>query len=338
VLSQVKLIAEPWDLGQGGYQVGNFPVLWTEWNGRYRDSVRRFWRGDGGTVAELATRLGGSSDLYAHNGRRPYASINFITAHDGFTLHDLVSYERKHNEGNGEDNRDGENHNVSWNCGVDGPSDDLAIRALRERQKRNLLATLFLSQGVPMISGGDELSRTQNGNNNAYCQDNEISWTDWTLTDERRSFLQFCRRAIGLMRNYAVLRRRRFFHGLRLRGAGVKDIMWLASNGQEMTEAAWDADHVKCLGVRLAGDAIGEIDDDGVPIRGDTLLYLLNASTEAVPFTLPSFVVRPRWETVLDTYDERRVGEIQEGGRSYPLEAHSLAVLELRGEGEDQAS
>jgi glycogen operon protein len=226
VLSQVKLIAEPWDLGQGGYQVGNFPVLWTEWNGRYRDCVRRFWRGDGGTVAELATRLAGSSDLYAHNGRRPYASINFVTSHDGFTLHDLVSFEQKHNEANREDNRDGENHNASWNCGVEGPTDDPAIRALRERQKRNLFATLFLSQGVPMISGGDELTRTQHGNNNAYCQDNEIRWTDWTLTDERRAFLEFCRRAIALMGNYAVLRRRRFFHGRRLRGDEVKDIMW----------------------------------------------------------------------------------------------------------------
>jgi glycogen operon protein len=333
VISQVKLIAEPWDLGQGGYQVGNFPVLWTEWNGRYRDCVRRFWRGDGGTVAELATRLAGSSDLYAHNGRRPYASINFITAHDGFTLHDLVSYEHKHNEANGEDNRDGENDNASWNCGAEGPTDDPVIRALRERQKRNLFATVFLSQGVPMISGGDELSRTQQGNNNAYCQDNEISWTDWTLTDERRAFLEFCRGAIGLMRNYAVLRRRRFFHGRHLRGADVKDIMWLASNGLEMTEAEWNAGHVKCLGVRLSGDATGEIDDDGEPIRGDTLLYLMNASDDAVQFTLPSFAVHPRWEVVLDTCDADRVGEVHGGGASYPLGAHSLAVFELRGRG-----
>jgi glycogen operon protein len=313
-------------------------VLWTEWNGRYRDCVRRSWRGDGGTVAELATRLAGSSDLYAHNGRRPYASINFVTSHDGFTLHDLVSYEQKHNEANGEDNRDGEHHNASWNCGVEGPTDDSAIRALRERQKRNLFTTLFLSQGVPMISGGDDLTRTQQGNNNAYCQDNEISWTDWTFTDERRAFLEFCRRAIALMGNYAVLRRRRFFHGRRLRGAEVKDIMWLASSGHEMTEAEWSADHVKCLGVRLSGDAIGEIDDDGVRIRGDTLLYLLNASADSVPFTLPSFAMHPRWATVLDTDDEGRVGGIHDGGASYPLGAQSLAVVELRAKGEDQPS
>jgi isoamylase len=330
VLSQVKLIAEPWDLGEGGYQVGNFPVLWTEWNGRYRDCVRRFWRGDGGTVAELATRLAGSSDLYAHNGRRPHASINFVTSHDGFTLHDLVTYEQKHNDANGDDNRDGEDHNLSWNCGVEGPTDDPAIRALRARLKRNIIATLLLSQGVPMISGGDELSRTQQGNNNAYCQDNEISWTDWTLTDERRAFLEFCRRAIRLMRNYAVLRRRRFFHGRRLRGADVKDIMWLAPSGQEMTEAEWNADHVKCLGVRLSGNAIGEVDEDGMPIRGDTLLYLMNASPTSTPFMLPSFGGHSAWETVLETFDDRRVGEIADGGVCYPLAAHSVVVFRLQ--------
>jgi glycogen operon protein len=329
VLAQVKLIAEPWDLGEGGYQVGNFPVLWTEWNGRYRDCVRRFWRGDGGGVAELATRLAGSADLYAHNGRRPYASINFVTAHDGFTLHDLVSYEQKHNEANGEDNRDGESHNLSWNCGVEGPTDDPAIRALRERQKRNVLATLFLSQGVPMICGGDELSRTQKGNNNAYCQDNEISWTDWTLTGERRAFLEFARRAARLMRDHPALRRRRFFQGRRLRGAEVKDIMWLSPSGVEITDAEWNADHVKCLGVRLAGDAIGELDEQGTPIIGDSLLYLLNAAPDAVPFTLSSFVVRPRWQCVLDTFDERRVGHVFDGGAWYPLAEHSLAVFVL---------
>jgi isoamylase len=335
VLSQVKLIAEPWDLGPGGYQVGNFPVLWTEWNGRFRDCVRRFWRGDGGTVAELATRLAGSSDLYAHNGRRPHASINFVTAHDGFTLHDLVSYEQKRNEANGEHNRDGENHNLSWNCGVEGPTDDPAIRALRARQKRNLLATLLLSQGVPMICGGDELSRTQLGNNNAYCQDNEISWTDWTLKDERRAFLEFCRRAIRLMRDHAVLRRRRFPEGRRLRGADAKDIMWLAPGGHEMTEDEWNADHVKCLGVRLSGDAIGEVGEDGRPIVGDTLLYLLNAWTNSIGFTLPSFAVRVRWRTVLDTFDDGRVGEIHAGGASYELAGHSLAVFVLHREEPD---
>ncbi|HZL94073.1 MAG TPA: glycogen debranching protein GlgX [Vicinamibacterales bacterium] len=338
VLSQVKLIAEPWDLGQGGYQVGNFPVLWTEWNGRYRDCVRRFWRGDGGTVAELATRLAGSSDLYAHNGRRPYASINFVTSHDGFTLQDLVSYEQKHNEANGDGNRDGDNHNLGWNCGAEGPTADPAIRALRERQKRNLIATLFLSQGVPMMSGGDELGRTQRGNNNAYCQDNEISWTDWELTDDRRAFLEFCRRVIGLMRDHPVLRRRRFFQGRHLRGADVKDIMWLAPSGQEMTEGEWRADHVKCLGVRLSGDAIGELDENGTPILGDTILYLMNASPFPVSFTLPSFAVKPHWVTALDTFDDRRIGQIQEGGSGYPLCDHSLAVFTLHRDRNDQLS
>jgi glycogen operon protein len=336
VLSQVKLIAEPWDLGEGGYQVGNFPVLWTEWNGRYRDCVRRFWRGDGGTVAELATRLAGSADLFAHNGRRPYASINFVTCHDGFTLHDLVSYNHKHNQANGEDNRDGEHNNLSWNCGAEGPTDDPAVRTLRERQKRNFVATLLLSQGVPMISGGDELSRTQRGNNNAYCQDNEISWTNWTLDNEGCAFLEFCRRVVHLMRKHPVLRRRRFFQGHLLRGEDVKDIMWLAPSGQEMSESEWNGDHVKCLGVRLAGDAIGEVDMDGVPIRGETLLYLMNASGTQISFTLPSFAARPTWETVLDTFDDRRVGELREGGVIYPLVAHSLALLRLRSSGGDQ--
>jgi glycogen operon protein len=337
VLSQVKLIAEPWDLGEGGYQVGNFPVLWTEWNGRYRDCVRRFWRGDGGTVAEMATRLAGSADLYAHNGRRPYASINFVTAHDGFTLHDLVSYEQKHNQANGEDNRDGESHNLSWNCGVEGPADDPAIHTLRERQKRNLLATLFLSQGVPMICGGDELSRTQRGNNNPYSQDNLISWTDWTNTEERSAFFEFACRASRLMRDHPALRRRRFFHGRRIRGADIKDVMWLSPDGVEMSDAEWNADLVKCLGVRLAGDAIGEFDDQGSPIVGDTLLCLLNAAPDPVPFTLSSFVTRPRWECVLDTFDELRQGQVFDGGAKYPLAEHSLAVFLLSKDGRDRS-
>jgi glycogen operon protein len=336
VLSQVKLIAEPWDLGEGGYQVGNFPVLWTEWNGRYRDCVRRFWRGDGGTVSELATRLAGSSDLYAHNGRRPYASINFVTSHDGFTLEDLVSYDHKHNEANGDHNHDGDDQNLSWNCGVEGPTDDAAIRALRERQKRNMIATLMLSQGVPMISGGDELSRTQRGNNNAYCQDNELSWTDWTLSDERHAFLEFCRRAVALMREHAVLRRRRFFQGRRLRGAEVKDVMWLAPSGQEMTESEWSAHHVKCLGVRLSGDAVDEADEFGAAIFGDTILYLMNASPEGVAFTLPSFEVRPQWELILDTFDDRRVGQIHHGGSTFPLSARSVTVFNMRTAHEDR--
>jgi glycogen operon protein len=325
VLSQVKLIAEPWDLGEGGYQVGNFPVLWTEWNGRYRDCVRRFWRGDGGTVAEMATRLAGSSDLYAHSGRRPYASINFVTAHDGFTLHDLVSYEQKHNDANGEDNRDGENHNLSWNCGVEGPTDDAAVRALRQRQKRNFLATLFLSQGVPMISGGDELGRTQRGNNNAYCQDNDISWTRWEVSEQDRAFFEFTCRASRLMRSYAVLRRRKFFQGRKLRGSDVPDIMWLSPSGLEMTSKEWQASDGGCLGLRLAGDAIDEVDDEGRPIVGDTLLSLLNASPESVEFRLPE--LQTDWECVIDTFDEARQARVFTGGDPYSLAGRSVAVF-----------
>jgi glycogen operon protein len=327
VLSQVKLIAEPWDLGEGGYQVGNFPVLWTEWNGRYRDCVRRFWRGDGDTLSELASRLAGSADLYAHSGRRPYASINFITSHDGYTLADLVSYEQKHNEANGEDNRDGDNHNLSWNGGVEGPTDDPAIRALRRRQMRNFLATLFLSQGVPMISGGDEMARTQHGNNNPYCQDNEISWTPWQLSAEDQAFFDFTCRATRLMRSYAVLRRRKFFQGRQLRGSEVRDIMWLTPNGQEMGEAEWHADHVRCLGVRLAGDAMDEIDEEGRPIVGDTLLYLLNAAPTAVPFRLPDFQGGSRWECLIDTFDESQQGRVFNGGGDYPLADRSVSVF-----------
>jgi isoamylase len=328
VLSQLKLIAEPWDLGEGGYQVGNFPVRWTEWNGRYRDCVRRFWRGDGGTVGELATRLAGSADLYEQTGRRPYASINFVTSHDGFTLQDLVTYEQKHNEANGEDNRDGDNHNLSWNCGVEGPTDDPAIQALRDREKRNVMATLFLSQGVPMLSGGDELGRTQHGNNNAYCQDNEISWTDWTPTDSRQAFLDFTCRASRLMHEHVVLRRRRFFQGRPIRGAEVKDIMWLAPSGEEMTEAEWNSSG-HCLGVRLAGDAIGEVDENGHPIVGDTLVYLMNAGP-ARRFVLPAFVARRAFECLIDTFDPRSEGRTFKGGYSYPLGERSLAVFRMR--------
>jgi isoamylase len=327
VISQVKLIAEPWDVGPGGYQVGNFPVLWTEWNGKYRDAVRRFWRGDGGAVSEMATRLAGSSDLYAQSGRRPCASINFVTAHDGFTLRDLVSYEHKHNDANGEGNRDGTNDNLAWNCGVEGPTDDPAVRALRLRQMRNFLTTLFISQGVPMITGGDEFGRTQLGNNNAYCQDNETSWTDWDLTDEARALCAFTCRVGRIMKEQPTLRRRRFFHGRRIRGAGVKDIVWLAPHGKEMTEGEWNAPHVKCLGARLAGNAIDELDDRGRPITGDTLVYLLNAHTEAVPFLLPPFERTLAWECLVDTFDEHRHGSTFSRGKPYPLGAHSAAVL-----------
>lgn len=328
VLSQVKLIAEPWDLGEGGYQVGNFPVLWTEWNGKYRDSVRRFWRGDGGAVSELATRLAGSNDLYAHNGRQPYASINFVTAHDGFTLNDLVSYNEKHNEANGEENRDGENHNLSWNGGVEGPTSDPAITELRERQKRNLLATLLLSQGVPMISHGDELGRTQLGNNNAYCQDNEISWINWDLTDEQKQLVEFTSKLIRFRLSQPVLRRRKYFQGRNIRGGDVKDVAWLASDGREMDDQAWNADSIRSLGMRLSGNAIEEMDERGEPVVGDSLLVLINADPEAIPFTLPELDADHRWQRIFDTADpqgsERRIT-----GSHYPLESRSLAAFKV---------
>ncbi|MBI1993855.1 MAG: glycogen debranching protein GlgX [Deltaproteobacteria bacterium] len=286
VLSQVKLIAEPWDLGEGGYQVGNFPVLWAEWNGVYRDTVRRFWKGDSGQVGSLAYRLTGSSDLYGPSGRQPHASINFITAHDGFTLSDLVSYNEKHNEANGEENRDGHNENLSWNCGVEGPTEEPSVLALRERQKRNFMATLILSQGVPMLLAGDEIGRTQQGNNNTYCQDNEISWIDWSLDRPRTDLLEFTRVLIRLFHAHSVLRRRRFFQGRRIRGSEVKDLSWFRPDGKEMTEEDWNKPETKCFGLRLAGDAIEEVDQRGNRLVDDTLLMLLNAHYEPRSLTL----------------------------------------------------
>jgi glycogen operon protein len=329
VLSQVKLIAEPWDLGEGGYQVGNFPVLWTEWNGRYRDSIRRFWRGDGGTVSELATRLAGSNDLYADSGRQPYASINFITAHDGFTLHDLVSFNEKHNEANGEDNCDGENNNLSWNTGVEGPTDDPHVVATRERQKRNLLATLLLSQGVPMISHGDELGRTQQGNNNAYCQDNEISWIDWNLTDEQQRFLEFTSTLVRFRLSQPAVHRRKYFQGRSIRGGGIKDVAWLSADGQEMTDEAWNAEGSRSLGMLLAGDAIEESDEVGEAIVGDSLLVLLNAHDEQVPFTLPALEADQLWQRVIDTADPDAAERGLKPGGQYPLQGRSLAVFKV---------
>ena len=335
VLSQVKLIAEPWDLGEGGYQVGNFPTKWTEWNGKYRDAVRRFWRGDGGVVSELATRLSGSSDLYEQSGRRPYASINFITAHDGFTLADLVSYNDKHNDANGERNSDGENHNLSWNCGVEGPTTDRRVLELRDRQRRNVMATLLLSVGVPMISGGDELGRTQGGNNNAYCQDTEISWTPWDNTPERRDFLDFTRRLIRIWKDHPVLRRRKFFQGRRIRGADVLDIAWLDPSGREMADDTWSSPDVRCLGVRLNGDAIDEVDERGARIVGNTLLLLLNADDQPIAFTLPQTAAEERWETLMDTSDPwAPTRRLRAGGR-YELLPRSMAVLKLNCRRED---
>ncbi|MBI3263748.1 MAG: glycogen debranching protein GlgX [Acidobacteria bacterium] len=331
VLSQVKLIAEPWDLGEGGYQVGNFPPGWTEWNGRYRDSVRRFWRGDGGQVSELASRLAGSSDLYEQGGRRPHASINFVTAHDGFTLQDLVSYEQKHNEANSENNQDGENNNLSWNCGVEGPTADFEISHLRARQKRNFMATLMLSQGVPMICGGDELSRTQLGNNNGYCQDNELSWYHWALDHDQQDFLEFVRQLIRFRHQHAVLRRRRFFQGRPIRGAGVKDLAWFDPTGKEMTDEAWSAPSIRSLGVQLAGDAVDEVDARGHRVVDDTLVVLLNADAEPVTFVLPPHQPDQYWEKCLDTNERLPHPEpLLRGGQRFALQPHSLAIFTLR--------
>jgi isoamylase len=331
VISQVKLIAEPWDVGPGGYQVGNFPVGWAEWNGKYRDTVRRFWKGTGGQAAELGYRLTGSSDLYAQGGRLPHASINFVTAHDGFTLADLVSYEGKHNEANGEDNRDGESNNESENFGVEGPTTDRAVIEARARQQRNFLATLLLSQGVPMLLGGDEIGRTQGGNNNAYAQDNPISWFDWRLADANRELLDYTRGLIRLFHAHPVLRRRRFFQGRRIRGSRVKDLTWLAPDGAEMTDAEWDAAAVHAIGLRLAGDAIDDPGPRGERIVDDTLLLLMNAGREAVSFRLPK---APRgWGLILDTRNaappDEDDGPQHEGGSDYELVERSVALLRL---------
>ncbi|MBI3246226.1 MAG: glycogen debranching protein GlgX [Deltaproteobacteria bacterium] len=333
VLSQVKLIAEPWDLGEGGYQVGNFPVLWAEWNAEYRDTVRRFWKGDGGLVGSLAYRLTGSSDLYERSGRRPYASVNFITAHDGFTLHDLVSYNEKHNETNGEGSRDGHDHNLSWNCGVEGPTDDPAILALRARQQRNFLATLLLSQGAPMLQAGDEIGRTQHGNNNAYCQDNDLSWMDWNLDQARQELLEFTRLLTRLFHQHPVLRRRKFFQGRHIRGSEAKDLAWFRPDGKEMTDEDWSNWHARCLGLRLAGDGIEELDARGQRILDRTLLILLNAHHEALSFLLPLHKASDQWEVIVDTRTAtgRRRFRVLSGGEAYELEARSLAVLRLHG-------
>jgi isoamylase len=329
ILSQVKLIAEPWDVGPGGYQVGNFPPGWTEWNGKYRDNVRRFWKGDGGTASEFATRLAGSSDLYERSGRKPYASINFVTCHDGFTLHDLVSYNHKHNEANLEGNRDGTDNNDSWNCGHEGPTDDPHINALRERQKRNFITTLMLSQGVPMMLGGDELSHTQKGNNNTYCQDNELSWLNWDLNEVQEKFLLFVKKVTQLWREQPVLHRRTFFQGRSIRGEGVMDVSWFGPSGKDMSDQDWGA-HVRCLGMRLAGDLIGELDERGDPIIGDTLLVLMNAHHEPIPFTLPPTNPEHRWECLFDTSDDDRPCETLTGGETYKLLDRSMAVFRTR--------
>ncbi len=326
VISQVKLIAEPWDVGEGGYQVGNFPILWAEWNGKYRDTVRAYWRGNPGTVAELGYRLTGSSDLYESDGRRPHASINFVTAHDGFTLNDLVTYNDKHNEANGEGNRDGENHNLSFNFGVEGPTDDKKIQAQREKQKRNFITTLLLSQGVPMLAAGDEMGRTQRGNNNGYAQDNEISWIDWDLSGRDRELLDFTRAVARLRRDHPLFRRKHFFQGRRIRGSGQEDITWFRPDGQEMTEEEWNTQFTRCFGMRLGGDAMMEWDEQGERIRDDTFLLLLNADQNDIPFTLPG-VESVAWEVAVDTSKEDRPGGAMPAGSQVLLPGRSMLVL-----------
>jgi glycogen operon protein len=301
VVSQVKLIAEPWDVGEGGYQVGNFPPLWSEWNGKYRDTVRDFWRGEPATLGEFASRLTGSSDLYLGDGRRPSASINFVTAHDGFTLRDLVSYNEKHNEANGEDNRDGESHNRSWNCGAEGDTDDPAVNQLRRRQQRNFLATLFLSQGVPMLLAGDEMGRTQGGNNNAYCQDNEISWVDWSCREEYEELLLLTASLSQFRREHPVFHRRRWFFGRSLRGSGVSDIAWFSPDGTEMSDEDWNSGFAKSLAVFLNGDAIPDPDPRGNRITDDSFLLCFNAHHEPLRFLVPDGKFGERWVVVLDT-------------------------------------
>jgi glycogen operon protein len=331
VLSQVKLIAEPWDLGEGGYQVGNFPLGWTEWNGIYRESLRKYWKGDEGSVSELATRLCGSSDLYEQSGRRPYASIDFVTCHDGFTLNDLVSYNEKHNEANGENNQDGSNDNNSWNCGAEGPTDDPKIRALREQQKRNFLASLIFSQGVPMILGGDEMGRTQKGNNNAYCQDNDISWVSWILSPEQRQLLDFTKAVVAIRKSEPVLQRRKFFQGRALRGSGINDITFLTPQGEEMKDEDW-AGFVRCFGMRLAGDQINELDMEGLRVEGNTLLLLFNAHHEVIKFQLPAIASGKKWLHVLDTANPK-IGDKRElGSAVYDVQGRSLVLLQTPGE------
>jgi glycogen operon protein len=328
VISQVKLIAEPWDVGTGGYQVGKFPVLWAEWNGKYRDTVRRYWKSDDGQLSDLAYRLTGSSDLYQPDGRRPYASINFVTAHDGFTLNDLVSYNEKHNAANGEDNRDGTNDNYSWNMGVEGPTDDAAINELRERQKRNFLATLLLSQGVPMICGGDEISRTQNGNNNAYCQDNPTAWYNWELDERKVALLEFTRKLIQIRREHPNLHRRKFYQDRSIRRSDVKDIIWLRPDGSEMTDEEWLQGWVRCLGVMMNGETLEDVDENGERVIDDTFLLMLNCHHDSIQFFLPQSPRSLDWEVVVATNDPAPEQErLVRAGESIELVRQTLILM-----------
>ena len=332
VLADVKLIAEPWDVGEGGYQVGNFPVRWSEWNGKYRDTVRDFWRGEGTTLGDFAYRFTGSPDLYFQtNGRQPNASINFITAHDGFTLYDLVAYNEKHNEANGEDSQDGESHNRSWNCGVEGDTDDEEVLQLRERQKRNFLTTLMLSQGIPMMLGGDELQRSQKGNNNGYCQDNEISWFNWDLNEENENLVDFTRELIFFRRQHPVFRRRKWFQGRAIHGKGVSDIAWFNPDGTEMTDEEWNTGFAKAMGVFLDGNQIPTPGPQGEKISDDSFLLLFNAHHETIEFSLPTDLGLDdkEWHVVIDTKEPRFVTEKKTytNGDKMPVAARSLVVL-----------
>jgi glycogen operon protein len=328
VISQVKLIAEPWDIGEGGYQVGNFPPKWSEWNGKYRDVVRDYWRGEEEALAEFATRFTGSSDLYASTGRVPYASINFVTAHDGFTLHDLVSYNDKNNMANGERNRDGESHNRSWNCGVEGPTQDLAINALRARQKRNFIANLLLSQGVPMLLGGDEMGRTQRGNNNAYCQDNELSWYDWEHTDE--NLLEFTRHLIAFRKQHPVFRKRRWFQGEPTDSSGIHDIGWFTPAGTEMSEEDWNTGFLKSLGVFLNGEGIAAPDSRGERIVDDSFYILFHSHHELMSFKLPPRAWGREWAKVLDTSEAHLEEEKQNYRASGEIWVQSRSLVVMR--------
>jgi glycogen operon protein len=327
VISQAKLIAEPWDVGPGGYQVGNFPPLWTEWNGKYRDTVRDFWRGEPATLGEFAARITGSADLYKSSGRRPVASINFVTAHDGFTLRDLVSYNEKHNEGNHDDNNDGESHNRSWNCGVEGETDDPDIIELRAKQQRNFIATLFLSQGVPMLCHGDELGRTQQGNNNGYCQDNELTWIDWSHVES--DLVAFTRRVSELRRDHPVFRRRRFFDGRPTRrGDKLPDISWFTPDGKEMNEEDWDAGFGRSIGVYLNGEGIPDRDARGQRVTDDSFMLCFSAHDEAIDFTVPSEDYGSAWEIVIDTVAPDADGKVIEAGGTVQVGPRAIVVLQ----------
>lgn len=328
IISQVKLIAEPWDIGEGGYQVGNFPVLWAEWNGKYRDSVRKFWRGDESQVAELAFRLSGSSDLYKYDGKQPSASINFVTSHDGFTMNDLVSYNAKHNEINGENNQDGDDNNNNWNHGVEGPADDKNIIELRERQKRNFLSTLLFSQGVPMISHGDEYGRTQNGNNNAYCQDNEIAWMNWNWSKREKALFEFTKRCIAIRHSQPVMHRRKYFQGRKIHGSNVHDIRWFNIDGTDMTDEEWNTSFIRCMGMLLNGEAMDEVDEMGRPIKDDILYLMVNSYWEPILFTLPVIHKSWKWEILVDTYHPAWQNyELNKDQQSYLLKERSLVLL-----------